>query len=201
MLFARAASPADLPCAGSVSNKHDNHGGIIMRTFLWASLTTAVLFFVDSALAQAPAPAPAPVPDAIPFDIPYGTPISLERAKAVAEAAMAEAKKRNWKDAIAIVGPSGEMVYFVKMDGTQHASYKIAEAKAHAAAIFRRPTKVFFDQMETGHPYIATLPGVVASDGGLPLIENGKVIGAIGISGGTGAQDGVIAKAGADTVK
>src|SRR5436853_450776 len=106
MLFARAASAADLLCAGPVSNRHDNHGGIIMRTFLWASLTTAVLFFAGSALAQAPAP--APVPDAMPFDIPYGTPISLERAKAVAEAAMGEAKKRNWKDAIAVVGPAGD---------------------------------------------------------------------------------------------
>ena len=172
-----------------------------MRTFHWVVSTIAALLFAVPVFAQAPAPAPAPVPDAMPFDIPYGTPISLERAKAVAEAAVAEAKKRNWKNAIAIAGPAGELVYFVKMDGTQHAAYKIAEAKAHAAAIFRRPTKVFFDQMETGHPYIATLPGVVASDGGLPIIESGKVIGAIGISGGTGAQDGVIAKAGADSVK
>jgi glc operon protein GlcG len=172
-----------------------------MRTFRWGASTIAALLFAVPVFAQAPAPPPAPVPDAMPFDIPYGTPISLERAKAVAEAAMAEAKKRNWKDAIAIAGPAGDLVYFVKMDGTQYASSKIAEAKAHAAAIFRRPTKVFFDQMETGHPYIATLPGVVASDGGLPIIESGKVIGAIGVSGGSGPQDGVIAKAGADSVK
>ena len=174
-----------------------------MRTFHWGASTITALLFAVPVLAQAPAqaPAPAPVPDAMPFDIPYGTPISLERAKQVAEAAMAEAKKRNWKDAIAVVGPSGDLVYFVKMDGTQYASYKIAEGKAHAAAIFRRPTKVFFDQMETGHPYIATLPGVVASDGGLPIIESGKIIGAIGVSGGSGPQDGVIAKAGADSVK
>jgi uncharacterized protein GlcG (DUF336 family) len=170
-----------------------------MRTLHWAASTIAALLFAVPVFAQAPAP--APVPDAMPFDIPYGTPISLDRAKQVAEAAMAEAKKRNWKMAIAIVGPAGEMVYFVKMDGTQHASYKIAEGKAHSAAIFRRPTKVFFDAMETGHPYIATLEGVVASDGGLPIVESGKIIGAIGISGGSGAQDGVIAKAGADSVK
>jgi glc operon protein GlcG len=170
-----------------------------MRTFQWGASTIAALLFAVPVFAQAPAP--TPVPDAMPFDIPYGTPISLERAKSVAEAAMAEAKKRNWKDAIAIAGPAGDLVYFVKMDGTQYASSKIAEAKAHAAAIFRRPTKVFFDQMETGHPYIATLPGVVASDGGLPIIESGKVIGAIGVSGGSGPQDGVIAKAGADSVK
>jgi glc operon protein GlcG len=165
----------------------------------WLPLPLAALLF--SGLAAGQAPAPAAVPDAMPFDVPYGTPISLERAKQVAEAAMAEAKKRNWKDGIAIVGPAGELVYFVKMDGTQHAAADIAFQKAHAAAIFRRPTKVFFDQMETGHPYIATLRGVVASDGGLPLIEGGKIIGGIGVSGGTGPQDGVIAKAGADSVK
>ena len=170
-----------------------------MHTMHWAASTIAALLVVAPVFAQAPTP--AAVADAMPFDVPYGTPISLERAKQVAEAAMAEAKKRNWKDAIAVVGPAGDLVYFVKMDGTQYASSKIAESKAHAAAIFRRPTKVFFDQMETGHPYIATLPGVVASDGGLPLVENGKVIGAIGISGGSGPQDGVIAKAGADSVK
>jgi uncharacterized protein GlcG (DUF336 family) len=172
-----------------------------MCIFHWAASTIAALLFAVPVFAQAPAPTPAPIPDAIPFDIPYGTPISLERAKQVAEAAMAEAKKRNWKYAIAVVGPAGDLVYFVRMDGTQYASAKIAEAKVHAAATFRRPTKVFFDQMETGHPYIATLPGVVASDGGLPIIESGKVIGAIGTSGGTGPQDGVIAKAAADTVK
>lgn len=150
--------------------------------------------------AQAPA-APAPIPDAIPFDIPYGTPIGLDQARKVAEAAMAEAKKRNWKDAIAITGPAGDLVYFVRMDGTQYASAKIAEHKARAAAIFRRPTRVFFEAMETGHPYVATLDDLIASDGGIPLIEGGKLIGAIGVSGGTAPQDGVIAKAGAETVK
>jgi uncharacterized protein GlcG (DUF336 family) len=137
----------------------------------------------------------------MPFDVPYGTPISLERAKAVAEAAMAEAKKRNWKDAIAITGPAGDLVYLVKMDGTMYAASDVAIQKARAAAIFRRSTQVFFDQMETGHPYIATLKGVIASPGGLPIVEGGKIIGGIGVSGGTGAQDGVIASAGASTLK
>jgi uncharacterized protein GlcG (DUF336 family) len=172
-----------------------------MRTLYRAGSIIAALLFAFTAFAQAPTPAPAAVPDAMPYDVPYGTPISLERAKHVAEAAMAEAKKRNWKDAIAICGPAGDLVYLVKMDGTQYAGSDIAIQKAHAAAIFRRPTKVFFDQMETGHPYIATLKGVVASDGGLPIVEGGKIIGGIGVSGGTGAQDGVIAKAGADSVK
>jgi glc operon protein GlcG len=172
-----------------------------MRHLLWTSLTLATLFFAGSAAAQTPAPAPAPVPEVMPFDVPYGTPISLERAKAVAEAAAAEAKKHNWKMAIAIVEPTGDLIYFMKMEGTQYASIKIAQGKARAAATFRRPTQVFFDQMETGHPYVSTLDGVVASPGGFPLIENGKVIGAIGMSGGAGSQDAVAAKAGADTIK
>src|SRR6516225_7587946 len=79
------------------------------------------VFFSGTTASQAPAPAtPAPIPDAMPFDIPYGTPISFERAKQVGDAAMAEAKKRNWKDAIAVTGPAGDLVYFVRMDGTQY---------------------------------------------------------------------------------
>lgn len=170
-----------------------------MRAFQWASLTIAALLFVGPAAAQAPAP--APVPETMPFDIPYGTPISLERAKQVLDAAAAEAKKRNWKMAIAIVEPSGDLVYFQKMDGTQLASIKISQGKARAAATFRRSTKVFFDAMESGHPYVATLEGVVGSEGGMPIVENGRLIGAIGVSGGAGAQDGVVAKAGVDAMK
>ncbi len=170
-----------------------------MRTFHWAVSTIAALLFAVPVFAQAPAP--APVPDAMPFDIPYGTPISLERAKAVGDAAAAEAKKRNWKMAIAVVDPSGDLVYFVKLDGTAYSSAKIAEHKARSAAIFRRPTKVFFDAMESGHPYVMTLDGMIGADGGLPITESGKIIGGIGTSGGTGAQDAIVSKAGADTVK
>ncbi len=171
------------------------------KHFLTVVVAMSGLLLGVTAQAQAPAPAPAPIPDAIPFDIPYGPSITLERAKKVADAAAAESRKRNWKMAIAIVNPSGDLVYFEKLDDTQNASVAISQAKARTAAIFRRPTKTFFDAMESGHPYVATLPGVVGADGGLPIIEGGKVIGAIGVSGGTGAQDAVIAKAGADTVK
>jgi uncharacterized protein GlcG (DUF336 family) len=160
------------------------------------------VFFSGTTASQAPAPAtPAPIPDAMPFDIPYGTPISFERAKQVGDAAMAEAKKRNWKDAIAVTGPAGDLVYFVRMDGTQYASAKIAEHKARVAATFRRPTKAFFDAFESGHAYVSTIDDVIAADGGVPIMEGGKLIGGIGVSGGTGAQDAVVAKAGADTVK
>jgi uncharacterized protein GlcG (DUF336 family) len=145
--------------------------------------------------------AQAQVPDAMPVYVPYGAPITLERAKKVADAAEAEARKRNWKMAIAIVEPSGDLVYYVKIDDTQYASAKVAVGKARSAAIYRRPTKAFFDAMESGHPYVATLEGMVGSEGGVLIVENGKLIGAIGVSGGSGAQDGVIAKAGADTVK
>lgn len=159
------------------------------------------LTFALPAPAQTPAPTLPPVPDLQPFDIPYGSPISLERAKQAAEAAMAEAKKRNWKCAIAVADQAGDLVYLIKMDGTQYAGTKIAEHKARAAAIFRRPTKAFFDVIESGHPYVMTLDGMIGADGGLPLIENGKIIGGIGTSGGTGAQDAIVSKAGADTIK
>ena len=174
-----------------------------MRKYcLMAVVAMSGLLLGVVAQAQTPASAPTPIPEAIPFDVPYGMPITLERAKQVAAAAAAEARKRNWKMAIALVNPSGDLVYFEKLDDTQIGSVAVSQGKAKTAALFRRPTKVFFDAMESGHPYVATLlPGIVAADGGLPIIESGKVIGAIGVSGGTGAQDAVVAKAGADTVK
>jgi uncharacterized protein GlcG (DUF336 family) len=116
-----------------------------------------------------------------------------------------EAKKspRNWKLAIAVVDPNGDLVYFYKMDQTQVASIAIAQGKARTAARFRRPSGAFFNLMQTpAGAYASTLdPTLVASHGGFPLIEGGKVIGAIGCSGATGDQDGVACKAGADTVK
>jgi glc operon protein GlcG len=154
--------------------------------------------------AAAPAPAaaaPAPVPEQMPFDIPYGMSIGIEQAKQVAAAAEAEAKKHNWKLNIAVVGPSGDLVYFERMDGAQFASIQISQDKATASARFRRPTKVFQDVINGGTPSIMSLRGVVGSEGGFPLVEGGKLIGAIGCSGGTGGQDGVACKAGADTVK
>jgi glc operon protein GlcG len=105
--------------------------------------------------------------------------------------------------AIAVVDPQGDLVYFYKMDGTQAASIAIAQGKARTAARFRRSTEVFFNAMQNpAGAFLATLdPTLVASTGGIPLVEGGKIIGAIGCSGATGAQDGVACKAGADTVK
>ena len=168
---------------------------------LLASLVFGASLLGGHAVAQAPAPAPTPVPEAMSFDIPYGTPISLEHARKVADAAVGEARKRNWKMAVAIVEPSGDLVYFEKLDGTMFASAKVSQGKARSAALYRRPTQAFFDAMETGHPYVVTLEGMVASPGGIPLVENGRLIGAIGVSGGSGPQDAIVAKAGAETVK
>jgi glc operon protein GlcG len=133
-----------------------------------------------TALAQQPAPSSAP--PAPPAD--YGSPITNEQAKTVAAAALTEAKKNNWRMAVAVVGPGGELVYFEKMDGTQLASVDIAQGKARTAVLFRRPSKVFADQHAAGNQAFTTFPEKpVASEGGLPIIVNGKIIGAIGASG------------------
>ncbi len=142
------------------------------------------------------------VPDVMPFDVPYGPPITLERAKAVIAAAAAEAQKRNWKMNIAVLDSGGNLVAFERMDGAQLASISISQHKARVAVTYRRETKVFENgiQLSNFH-YLTTLDDIIASRGGIPLVENGKLIGAIGCSGGTGSQDEVVAKAGAGVVK
>ena len=141
------------------------------------------------------------IPDQIPFDVPYGLPISLERAQAVILAAVAEAKKRNWKMNIAVVDSGGNLVAFQRMDGAMLASIQIAEHKARAAVTFRRPTKVFEDGIQLMHlNYLLAFDGVIASRGGIPLIDQGVIIGAIGVSGGTDSQDDVVSKAGAAVI-
>ena len=141
-------------------------------------------------------------PDAMPFDIPYGLSIGLERAKQVMAAAEAEAKKRNWKMNIAVVDTNGELVHFSRMEGAQIASGSISVGKARTSARFRRESRAFYNAYESGHPYVSTLdPTLVASPGGFPLIEGGKLIGAVGCSGGTGDQDAAVCKVGADAVK
>ena len=152
-------------------------------------------------LATEPRPAPNPldaIPDEIPFDVPYGPPISLDRAQAVVHAAALEAKRRNWKMNMAVVDSGGNLVAFQRMDGAMLASIQIAEHKARAAATFRRPTKVFEDGIQLMRlNYLLAFDGIIASRGGIPLIQDGKIIGAIGCSGGTDSQDEVISKAGA----
>jgi uncharacterized protein GlcG (DUF336 family) len=133
----------------------------------------------------------------------YGTPVNVDTAKKVAAAAVAEAKKNNLTMAIAIVDPNGTLVYFEKMDNTQNGSAPVAVDKARSAALFKRPTKAFQDIVAAGGEglRILALQGAVPVDGGFPIIVAGKIIGAIGASGGTSTQDGQVAKAGADAVK
>ena len=172
-----------------------------------AACTMAVLSSPTFAQTPTPAAPPAPpsaggTPDAMPFDIPYGQSIGLERAKQVMAAAEVEAKRRNWKMNIAVVDTNGELVQFERMEGAQIASGTISIGKARTSARFRRESRVFYNVYESGHPYISTLdPTLTASPGGFPLVEGGKLIGAVGCSGGTGDQDAAVCKAGAEVVK
>lgn len=127
----------------------------------------------------------------------YGSPINLEIAKKAAASAIAEARKNNWSMAVAITDTAGELVYFEKIDGTMTASVKVAMSKARSAALFKRPTKVWQDLVAGGNLFILGLEGAVTLDGGLPLVVDDKIVGAIGVSGGTTAQDGQVATAGA----
>jgi glc operon protein GlcG len=168
-----------------------------MRTrALLVLIIGAGLWLGAGAHAQQPAPS-APPPE-------YGLPLTNAQARDAAAAALAEAKTNSWRMAIAVVGPDGELLYFERMDGTQNASAALALRKARTSALFRRPTKVFVDQFAAGNTGFMSFPDEarpIASEGGIPIILNGKLIGAIGASGGTGAQDGVAAAAGANAVK
>jgi glc operon protein GlcG len=182
-----------------------------MRSLVSITLAACAIAVLSSpSFAQTPAPAPATppaqpsaggTPDAMPFDIPYGVSIGLERAKQVMAAAEAEAKRRNWKMNISVVDTNGELVHFSRMEGAQIASGSISQGKARTAARFRRESRLFYNAYEAGHAYTGTLdPGLVASPGGFPLVENGKLIGAVGCSGGTGDQDAAVCKVGAEVV-
>jgi uncharacterized protein GlcG (DUF336 family) len=180
-----------------------------MRLIVSMTLAACAAAALSSpAFAQTPAPAAAPAqpsaggtPDAMPFDIPYGVSIGLERAKQVMAAAEAEAKRRNWKMNIAVVDTNGELVHFSRMEGAQIASGPISIGKARTSARFRRETRLFYNAYETGHTSAGTLdPTLTANPGGFPLVEGGKLIGAVGCSGGTGDQDATICKVGAEVV-
>src|SRR5882672_3147018 len=174
-----------------------------LKSTVRAALVAVSAAIAFGAAAQQP-PAANPmdvVPDKMPNDIPYGTPISLERADAALAAAVAEAKKRGWKLICAVVDSGAHLVSFKRMDGAQLASIAIAEHKARAAAKFRRETKVFEGGIQGGNTYLLTLDDVIGSRGGVLIMDSGRIIGAIGCSGGTGSQDEVVCRAGADAVK
>ena len=166
----------------------------------------AAALFSTASLAQVPANPNNPnenVPEKATY-LPYGETIKLEQAKKIAEAALAESTKRGWPMCISIVSPSGDLVYFEKMDDCQYASITISQNKARAAARFRRPTPVF-ERLMGNSQFNAYLPSLgdafTGSRGGNPLVVNGKIIGAIGVSGGTGSQDDTISQAGAAAAK
>jgi uncharacterized protein GlcG (DUF336 family) len=135
--------------------------------------------------------------------VPYGLSIDIDNAKTAAAAAVAEAKKNNWRMAVAVVDTGGYLVYFEKMQDTQTGSVELAIEKARTSALFRRPSKVFQDGVAGGGEGIRLLrlTGAIPIDGGTPIIVDGKLIGAVGISGGSGEQDGTVAKAGASALK
>ena len=153
------------------------------------TLTLLALLVVAPAFAQLPNP--------------YGASISLEAARKAAALSVSEAAKNNWKMAVAIVDTAGDLVYFEKMDGTQVASVNIAQDKARSSVRFKRPTKAMQDVLAAGGAGMRflALQGAIPVEGGIPLIMDGKIVGAIGASGGTSDQDGLAAKAGADSVK
>ena len=134
---------------------------------------------------------------------PYGTPISLENAKKAAAPAIAEAEKNHWNMAVAVVDPSGNLIYYEKMDNTQLGSANVAIDKARSAALFKRPTKALQDALAAGGDgwRILRVQGAVPVEGGIPLVMDGKIVGAIGVSGAASAQDAQCAKAGADAIK
>jgi len=149
-----------------------------------------------SAFAQAP-----PAPSA--YLTPIGPAISLENAKKAAAAALAEARKNGWLQAVAVVSPGGYLVYYEKMDNTQLGSADVAIDKARSAALYKRPTKVFQDALAAGGVglRVLALKGAVPVEGGLPIVIDGKLVGAIGLSGDTSEHDGQCAAAGLAALK
>lgn len=162
----------------------------------------ALISLLAAGAAQAQTPNPLDnIPDAMPFDVPYGAPISLDRADAVLAGALAAAKGRNWKLVCSVVDSGAHLVSFKRMDGAQIGSIDVSMHKARASATYRRETKVFESGVQSGLHYLLSLDGLIASRGGIPLLEGGRLIGAIGCSGGTGSQDEVASKAGVAALK
>jgi glc operon protein GlcG len=158
--------------------------------------TLTALALAVTAFGQVPSSAPA-------ANVPYGVAINAETAKKLAAAAIAEARKNNWAMAVAVVDTGGYLVYFERMQDTQLGSVEISIEKAKSAVLFRRPTKSFQDTLAAGGEglRILRLTGAVPVEGGIPLIVDGKIVGAIGASGGSSDQDGRTAQAGAAAMK
>ena len=158
------------------------------RMLIKVVLASALSLLALGAMAQAPQRPP------------YGQAINLETAKRIAAASAAEAKKNNWNVAVAIVDNHGFLVYYEMMDDTQTGSATVAVDKARSSALFRRTSKEFEENVAAGRVAILGLSGATPIEGGLPIVVSGKMIGAIGVSGVTAAQDGQIAKAGVEAL-
>jgi len=169
---------------------------MLQRSNLVCSFVLSAIVSSSSALAQG-TPAPTPAPSA--YAIPIGPGISLDAAKKVAAAASAEARKNKWFMAIAVVDPAGTLVYFEKADTTQNGSANVAIGKARSAALYKRPTKAFQDALEKGGlgVRVLALEGAVPVEGGTPLLVDGKLVGAVGVSGDLSEHDAQCATAGA----
>jgi glc operon protein GlcG len=163
---------------------------MLRKTAVRSVVATMILF---SGLAMAWAQMPNPL----------GGPVTLENARKAAAPALAEAEKNHWQVAVAVVDTGGNLVYYEKMDNTQLGSANVAIEKARTAALFKRPTKAFQDTVAGGGDglRVLSLKGVIAVEGGIPLVMDGKIVGAIGVSGATSAQDAQCAKTGADVLK
>lgn len=169
----------------------------LMRLARLLPLVVVTVLLFSSVLVGAQQPAAPPPPQ-----ISYGAPISLEQAKKVIAAAEGEAKKNNWNMVIAVLDSGANLVMLERMDGTQLGSIEVAKDKAYSAVLYRRPTKVLQDVLEKGglNLRVLKLSGALPFEGGIPILVDGKIIGAVGVSGGASEQDAQVAKAGADAL-
>ncbi len=169
----------------------------LMRLARLLPLVIVTVLLFSSVLVGAQQPAAPPPPQ-----ISYGAPISLEQAKKVIAAAEGEAKKNNWNMVIAVLDSGANLVMLERMDGTQLGSIEVAKDKAYSAVLYRRPTKVLQDVLEKGglNLRVLKLSGALPFEGGIPILVDGKIIGAVGVSGGASEQDAQVAKAGADAL-
>ncbi len=156
------------------------------KPFIRAFIAIVMSLAAFAAMAQTPPPKP----------LAYGPAVGVEMARKIVAAAVAEAAKNGWAMSIAITNTAGDLVYFEKMDDCQTGSIQVAIGKSRSAAMFKRPTKAFNEALAAGNTYILALANANPIEGGFPLVADGKIIGAIGVSGGTGAQDSATATAG-----
>ena len=171
-----------------------------MRMQRLVSLVVGTVLILGASIASAQQPAPAVAPPPPP---PYGPPITLEQAKKVMVGAEAEAKKNSWNVVMVVLDSGGNLVMLQRMDGAQFGSIEVAKDKAYSAVAFRRPTKAFDDALAQGgaNLRILKLSGATPLEGGIPIVVDGKLIGAVGVSGVTSAQDAQIGRAGIDNLK